>query len=134
MRLVGNPSDLEQVATKIRGLGGAASKIAAKAAPAIRRVQVSQIGGSQTPYGEPWAPLVDGGSADPAIASRVDVHAEGASVVAETDAVAGYHHSGTSRMVARPILPSEARGIPDTWRRELDTAADAVMGEKGRPS
>lgn len=131
--LHGDPRELDRMAADIRRRANVAPAIAAAAAPRLRAVQAAQIAGARTPYGAAWAPLADGGAAKTDIAARVELRAEGASIVTETDTVASFHNSGTSRMPARPLIPSEAGGIPEAWRRELDAAADKVMGERGRP-
>jgi phage gpG-like protein len=38
---------------------------------------------------------------------------------------AGFHQSGTSRMVARPMLPN--RGLPKTWSTRIKAIAEEVM-------
>jgi hypothetical protein len=129
--LHGDPRELDRMASDIRRRGAAAAAVARLALPGIRAAQAEQIAGLRTPYGAPWAPTKNGAAPTADIAARVTLRAEGAAIVTETDAVAGYHHSGTARMPARPLLPSEGLGIPQTWQRALDAAADKAMGERG---
>lgn len=84
------------------------------------------------PYGETWAPLAPatiakGRTAPPLtdtgkMRESLRVNASQSAIVASIDDPAGYHQSGTQRMPARPVLPDDARGLPDAWRQAITDA------------
>jgi hypothetical protein len=133
MGFSGNIGELDRIASDIRRKGNSARQIAKAAAEALRPEQQAQIAALRTPYGEPWAPLVDGGTADPGIGSRVTLGAVGTQIRTAADGYANFHQSGTRKMVSRELIPTESQGIPPSWSKAIDAAADQVMGERGRP-
>ena len=43
---------------------------------------------------------------------------------------ASYHQEGTVNMPARPIIPDESRGLPETWEQAIQDAGQQVMEEE----
>jgi hypothetical protein len=113
--LGGIARELEQRTDAMRTLPG-------RAAEAIRSVAAAQLGAGLSPYGEPWPARRDGGRALAGAAAHVRVEARGDAVVAVLDEV-GEHHQAR-----RPLIPTDARGLPPAWQAELDRVVDEAMG------
>jgi hypothetical protein len=92
------------------------------AATALSAVSAAQLAAGVSPYGEPWPPRQDGGRALAGAAGHVRVAASGRRVVATLDQV------GEHQQARRPMIPTEARGLPPAWRAELDRVTDETMG------
>jgi hypothetical protein len=125
MGFSGNIGELDRIAADIRR-GPSLEAIAAIGARGIRSTLGQSIAAAKTPYGEAWAPKEDGSAPDTGIGRRVKVTAVGNKIITETDQIAGYHHSGTSKMPARPLIPSDDRGLPPQWTKDLDAAVDSA--------
>jgi hypothetical protein len=76
---------------------------------------------SADPYGNPWAPpardyghplLVD--TLDLVTSFLMTPTSDGVTL-AYTDSKAAWHHYGTETIPARPLLPTEAGGLPELW-------------------
>jgi hypothetical protein len=112
--------------------------VAQRAAPKIADLVESEYANGQDPYGVPWAPLApatlkthgpppltDSG----AMRTGTNVVSAGPQIIATAPDPAGYHQSGTGRMPARPILPNDADGIPQSWERALAQAEIEIESE-----
>jgi hypothetical protein len=114
---------------EVRALAGVTAQIAREVRPELERFAFGAIGGRITSYGVPWAPLKSGGEASTTIADRMKVVDVGSKIRVRLDRVASYHDRGTRKMVARPIIPTDAQGIPQPWRTEITKTAAKIMAE-----
>lgn len=118
---------LRAMQREVRSLKGISERIAQAATPEIDALAAGAVGSRMTSYGEAWAPLKRGGEASAAIVHRMRVVATGTRIRVRLDRIASYHDRGTRFMVARPIIPRDANGIPKPWRAELTAAAQAAF-------
>lgn len=100
----------------------------AKAAPDIERLVTEQFWAGTDPFGNAWAPLVKTGEQSHlidtgALLSSVSITGQPEGFDFAMASYGSYHQTGTSRMVARPILPL-AGEYPDSWDAAV---ADAVI-------
>lgn len=127
MGFSGDVGELDRMAEEIGKKAEAMPTIVAEAAKGIDRVLTGTIGSGVTPYMSKWAALRNGGEPSGSILHRVSVVVKGARIQAKTDKIASYHNRGTSKMVARQLIPSEAQGLPEGWREPIDAASDRAM-------
>ena len=118
--------DLQELESKL--VATSAAYAYQRAAPEIERLVVEQFWAGTDPFGNPWAPLRKTGSASHLIetgrlVSSVSITGIPDGFAFSMDGVGGYHQSGTSKMVARPILP-----LAGVYSESWDAAvADAVL-------
>ena len=99
-----------------------------RAAPEIERLLTEQFWAGTDPFGATWAPLVKTGDASHliktgALLSSLHITGRPGGFDFEMADYGGYHQYGTSKMVARPILPLGGE-YPDSWDAAV---ADAVV-------
>ncbi len=125
---------LNRIAKSLRQLSRVPSQAASGAAPEIRKLLVQQFLTGTDPYGGRWASLsqatLDKGRSPPPLTdsgamATLDVQpSQGAGITITLGAdYSRFHQTGTRYMPARPILPDQ-RGLPATWRRAIQDAAD----------
>ncbi len=122
---------------KLEGLEGLVEEIAAEAAPKIEALVSQEFSAQKDPYGKAWAPLAPStvrrkGSSrilthTGAMASSVNVKAEGASIALSIDDPGIHHQFGTKHMPARPVLPSDS--LPQAWQDEIEGAAARAVAK-----
>lgn len=118
MSLRGDIGAVTRLAGAARGIPQRLPDIAASSAAGIRSIVAAQLAARQNPYGESW-PEAREGSSGPS-RDHVDVVASGNSV----RAVLG--HGQRKRQL---VIPTEARGIPDAWRAELERNAERALAQ-----
>jgi hypothetical protein len=124
---------LGELEANLRRLSSVPSRASKQAAENISSVIQEQFDAGVDAYGEPWAPLAPStlakktgpGILDETSAMRDSIEVSpmaGAGIkIVIDDEKAIFHQTGTTRMPARPILPTGE--MPDTWERAI---ADAV--------
>jgi hypothetical protein len=102
-----------------------------KAAPGIKDAVEEQFVGGIDSYGKKWKPKVSGApsrlvkTGELSESVIVTPLPNGIAVTVE-DFKATFHQGGTTRMVARPILPTKTR-TPPQWKQSIQEALhDAV--------
>lgn len=131
--VTGDFAGLETLRGALEGLEDVIPRICDKAGEKIEAAVDAQFSAGTDPYGTPWAPLASG---QPSHLTKSGGMRSSVVVVVGTDRIetivadpAGYHQGGTRRMVARPIIPTEARGLPDTWDDAITEAGLEVLDE-----
>jgi hypothetical protein len=114
----------------LKELAGVRSSMAPFVADAVTaRLRVGFLSGVD-PYGSPWAPLrpatlakgrhppplTDTGKLSSGTRGK-PMRGSGVAIIVPDLHYAGYHMTGTSRMAARPYLPT--KGLPATWRDDI---------------
>jgi len=130
MALKGDIGALSHVRDELARKREALPEIAKEAAERIDKAEVGTIASGFTPYLEPWEPLVNGGQLSPDIIEHIAIVPGAKAIRARLDRVATYHQRGTRKMVARPLVPIQARGVPKSWKDEIDAATAYVLGGK----
>lgn len=138
MGFSGNMSGLGQLERNIGRLASVPSRVAGPASASIASLIQHQFDTGTDPYGRPWAPLRPatlrrGRHAPPLTDTGKMRHgitvapAQGAGIaVSFADPVpAGFHQEGTTKMVARKILPEGT--LPATWNAAIATAASGAV-------
>lgn len=139
--LVGDFMGLAEVIGELEGMTDLADDIAIESSAAIEEAIDSQFTLGCDPYGTPWAPLAEStkrrhGRDNPpltatgAMRGSVVVSADQGKIEVIIADPAGYHQDGTDNMPARPIIPSDARGIPPVWDAAIRDAAMAVLDRR----
>jgi hypothetical protein len=128
---------LEGVIGGLEGLRDLVPEIALEASIEIFETIDSSFTLGADPYGETWAPLAPATIAKgrtPPPLTDTGAMREGLRVSVTQDAIvaslpdpAGYHQTGTRHMPARPVLPDDARGLPDAWRAAITDAGQRVF-------
>jgi hypothetical protein len=137
MPLTGSPAQIGQIRRTLEKLArvpAAASPILAKKLQA--RIDAQFANGTDS-YGKAWAPTKKGNHPPLTETGALRGSAQvkplpGAGVSIEvSDFKAPFHQGGTSRMPARPILPTA--GPPATWNADIKAAVEeaAVAATKG---
>lgn len=137
---LGDFAGLEAVIGKLEGMKDLVPKICDESAQGIEDAIARQFIEGVDPYGEPWAPLAESTirrkgkstileDTGAMMASPVVVVTE-SSIEATVADPAGYHQEGGGNLPARPILPDETRGLPDSWEAAIVKAAEDVMNEE----
>lgn len=132
MSFSGNIGALRGFEQSLRRLADVPAKVAEKGAEAIAEQIDQQFASGTDAYGNAWAPHAPATVArwgehpilelTGALRGEVDVHPlPGTGIAIELGELASLHQSGTSRMPARPILPSGT--FPAAWREALEQAA-----------
>jgi len=111
--------------------GKAVKQIASSSHPKIARLLDAQFASGTDPYGNAWPRKKDGSQALQDARGRVSVAVQGEGISASIDAVLEYHQQGSSRNPQRLVVPTEAMGIPDSWRGALEEAASEIMKQSG---
>lgn len=144
MYLTGDFAGLQQLTANLAELSSIPSQASREAADSIDGRLKQQFIDETDPYGNAWDELQEttvarkGG--DSRILQRSDAMAQateavtgsGAGVIASSNETAQWHQWGTKNMVARPVLPGEDTGLPETWEADISTAlqnaADRRLG------
>jgi hypothetical protein len=139
MSLTGNFKGLGQLERNIGQLARVPSRAAASAAERIHGRLQEQFDRGVDPYGHPWAPLrpatIRRGRTSPPLTNTREMRdhelevkplpGAGIGITFNPEAPALFHQKGTSRMKARPILPTGT--LPKAWNDDLKaSSADAV--------
>lgn len=84
----------------------------------------------RSPYGGTWAPKKDGTSSrlydTGTMQGSLQVNPTSTGVVVKIDTPFEYHQYGTSRMPARPLLPTDG-GVPGDWRDIVQQAVEDAL-------
>jgi hypothetical protein len=127
---------LEANLRRMASVPARASKLAAEN---VREVITGEYATGSNPYGAPWAPLkpstlAKGRHAPPltdtgALDAGTNVQPlPGAGISVTFDApYASFHHTGTSRMAARPVAPTGA--FPRSWEKAITNALDETFAK-----
>lgn len=127
-----------QFARVLHELARVPSRVAVLAAPRLRRLVTEQFTKQQDPYGAAWAPLTAGsiqrGRRPPVLTDtsamrrgiRVRPMAGAGLSITIPAPYAGFHQTGTSLMVSRPIFPRA--GMPRKWRKALELSFREALG------
>jgi phage virion morphogenesis protein len=142
---VSNPFErLSAVADLVAQVGRAPELVAQRAAPKIAEKIEEQFALGLDPYGAPWTPLAESTKkkhgAPPLtdtgeMRAHTDAVSAGPNIIATSDTPAEFHqhgsHYATHNMPARPILPNEAQGLPQTWEHAIQEASAEIEKEIG---
>lgn len=124
---------LDALIAKLRNAKRAKAKIAAEWEGIALFILDGSFGRRVSPYGEPWKartrrypwPILEKTGR---LRAGFRARRRGDGVVVTNRVPYGkFHQKGTRRMVARPILPSRARGLPPQWKRQYTIAAKRVL-------
>lgn len=128
----GDFGKLRELAAKLERLAGpgAVRDLASVLAEEARELADEGFAGSHDPAGTPWAPLKvragqplrDTGRLQRSFTKSVS---SGGFTIRYSAAYGGYHQSGTSRMVARPMLPGDS--MPARWATSFHEAAEEYL-------
>lgn len=133
MSFHGNIGEIDRIA---KGLdkGLLMNTIAQRAKDAIVKQVSTDVAAEQDPYGVPWAPRVDGEPLATDLTMYLRAKASAESITLYTTGPQGQFRTGTSHMVARPLLPFDPQGIPDSWIEALDAAVAEAVGDRIKPT
>jgi hypothetical protein len=136
--LDGDFAGLGGLEAALRRMATVPARAAKRAAANLQELVDTEYDVGTGPYGAPWAPLAPstvarGRHAPPLTdtgamrASTVVAPTRGAGVSITFGApYAVYHHTGTSRMPARPVAPVGA-AFPRSWERAIREAVDETV-------
>ncbi len=140
--LEGDFAGLAAVIGELEGMADLVGDICVESSAEIEQAIDSQFTLGTDPYGKAWAPLkastlkrhphrhdpplTDTG----AMRSSVTVQATMDFIGVTIADPAGYHQDGTDHMVSRPIIPSDARGIPPAWEAAIRDAGMRVIDRR----
>jgi phage gpG-like protein len=137
-RLIGNHAQLDKW---INQLSNASSAVMRKISAAMAEESITLVAQGfrkkQDPNGGAWAPRKSGGGGRALLvdtgALRNSFHTKGVSskgfTVASGVAYSEFHQSGTSRMVARKMVPG-ANEIPARWAQAYDDVVEDILDEE----
>lgn len=123
-KLIGN---LETLASK------GAEVVAEKLEPKLQAVLEAEYEQGRGPDGQTWAPLKADGSASHlqesgAMRAGTQVVRGVKGVSVRVPKPGGFHQDGTSRMTARPLVPS-GDTLPESWAKAAEeTALEVIVG------
>jgi len=127
MGLSGGFDELNDAQAALQALDGMPERVAQRAAVEIASVLDEQFEAGVDPYGDPWADLKRGGRSHltetGAMHAGSTVHARGSDIVIHVPDPGGFHQTGTRYMVARPLEPVAAKGMPPAYEVALMRAA-----------
>lgn len=127
MGLSGGFDGLNDAQVAIQSLDDIPERVAQRTAVEIAGVLDEQFAAGVDPYGDPWADLKRGGRShlteSGAMHAGSTVYARGKDVVVHVPDPGGFHQSGTRYMVARPVEPTAARGMPPAYELAFMRAA-----------
>jgi phage gpG-like protein len=125
IRLSGNTASLHEFASKLQTIPNALPRAAAKMAPRAKGELFRNFASKRDPYHKRWAPRVRS-AAHPlmrktgALRGSISSSASGRTFTVSFGTSYGvYHQGGTSRMVARMLIPLKGR-IPRVWLPWMD--------------
>jgi hypothetical protein len=128
------PDPFAQLAKLIENLETLGEKgaeaVGQKLEPALNQVLQSEYEQGKGPDGQGWAHKADGSpshlqkSGDMRRESKVVAGVKGVSV--RIPKPGGFHQAGTSRMPARPLVPS-GDSLPPDWQKAAEDATRAVI-------
>lgn len=105
--------------TRLQSLDGLTERAAQRATGYIAGVLDEQFVVGADPYGDPWKNLASGGPSHltdtGAMHASSRVTARGSDIVIDVPDPGGYHQTGTRYMPARPVEPTQARGLPPAY-------------------
>ncbi len=114
--------EINDAIARIKALEGMPAKVAQLAAEKIDRVLEQQYELGVDPYGEPWANLGEWANYRPsylqetgAMRAFSTVEAHGSDILVTVPDPGGFHQAGTRYMPARPVEPTQARGLPPAY-------------------
>ncbi len=117
--MMGAIDELNDAVVRIKSLEDLPERAAQRAALAIANVLDEQFAAGTDPYGDPWKDLVSGGPSHLTETGEMHagsiVHASGNDIVINVPDPGGYHQTGTRYMVARPLEPTQSRGLPPAY-------------------
>lgn len=127
MGLTGGFDGLNDAQVALQSLDGMPERLAQRAAGEIADVLDQEFSSGVDPYGDPWADLKAGGRShlteSGAMHAGSTVYARGTDVVIHVPSPGGFHQGGTRYMVARPIEPTNDRGMPPAYELAFMRAA-----------
>lgn len=133
---MGTPRNFGEYAQALRSLARVPAQVASDAAPDIERDWRSKLAAGQDPYGNAYAALREASLARGRRPPPLHKYAEfahirvlpGAGLAMIIDhEQAGFHQTGTSRMVKRIVLPN--RGVPAAWKLIIKARMNARIRE-----
>jgi hypothetical protein len=131
--VTGDFAGLDALRGALEGLEDVVPRICDRAGEKIEAAVDAQFAAGTDPYGAPWAPLASGAASHLTKSGGMRASVV---VVVGTDRIetivadpAGYHQTGTRHMPARPVIPTEAKGLPDTWDAAITDAGLEVLDE-----
>lgn len=138
MSMAGDFKGLGQLERNIGRLAAVPSQASRDAAERIHGRLQEQFDRGVDPYGKPWAPLrpatIRRGRTSPPLTNTREMRdhelevsplpGAGIGVTFNPEAPALFHQKGTSRMAARPILPTGT--LPAGWNQDLKDASAAA--------
>lgn len=136
VRFVGHFGRLQDFSDRMTALATEAYADAShRAAVAVQQQLERQYGSGTDPYGNPWADKKDGSgksylqkSGKMRQNTRAVRGVGGIRVTAPKPA--GFHQSGTKRMVSRPLVPYGS-DMPQDWRQAIEGAVrEAIRGRR----
>lgn len=125
---------IDDMIRRLRGLPDAFAEAAPDIARAVKREIDDAIAESRSLDGKAWAPTEAGTKPLANAAKAVRVYVEGQFIIAELTGYEVFHHYGTGRLPARPILPTRdgmptklgeaiRRGIVTKWGTQMKGGA-----------
>lgn len=131
--LIIRDDDMVQLARALDDVDGLFEDIARNVAEEAINLVREGFAGQQDPYGSAWAPRKSGGGS--AILVRTgsmrnswnitELGPGGFTMAAGVD-YAGYHQSGTRKMVARKMVPNEG-DLPGNWEARFDDVTQEIL-------
>lgn len=125
-------SDLNDAIVRLRALEGLTELAAQRASLRIATIIDEQFAAGTDPYGDPWKNLAKGGPSHltdtGAMHAGVRVTSSGSDIVINVPDPGGYHQTGTRYMPARPLEPTQARGLPPAYEVAIMQAVADVAG------
>lgn len=117
MPLLGDLRQLDAMRDRTALLRDAVPRVAASGAAALAPVVAAQLAARESPYGEAWPTPKRPPKTAPK-GENVDLTANGNEIRATID-----HEQRRTHLV----IPTEGRGLPDTWRTTLEAVTAAEL-------
>ena len=129
--ITGDFSELNDAIVRVQALEGLPARVAQRAVQKIAHVLDEQFALGTDPYGDPWADLSTGAPSHltetGAMHAGSAVTSSGQDIVVNVPDPGGYHQAGTRYMSARPLEPTQSRGLPPAYQ----VAILAAIAEEG---
>ena len=116
----------------LRALADVPSRVASEGAAAITVRLQQQFAKGADPYDNAWKALATGEASHLTKSGAMSGATKatpmaGAGIALESPSPANFHQGGTSRMPARPVLPSGP--LPASWRADLQALYSRLLSE-----
>lgn len=131
LTVTGDFAGLANFQGRLAGAAGLPRRVAIEAIPELKALVAEEFASGEDPYGNPWAPLKDGGDPLQPLADEVKTTLVGGTTIrVSTSSYLNFHHHGTHNIAKR----TAAKKLRNELKAAYAGAKDAgkLQGKAGR--